>query len=213
MVASKLPVGCSTIYRFCFWFLDSFFRNGWMEWILLAQTRNVGAATKIPTAEYHCLASIWKLGNRRSSEGLCSFKPSKGTNLFFLIILAGDIEMNPAPWFQCHLCKKILQGIRQDRWMWGLWKALSCIMRQTWRWWTLRIGIRQWILVLCKLQSWLVYAAYMWSLPIGVNLPIWRLPLRPPDDVAKIPIFMISDFLFLPKAKTCFPITTDACFI
>ena len=49
-----------------------------------------------------CLASIRKLGNRRSSEGL----PSKGTNLFILIILAGDIEMNPGPRFQCGLCKK-----------------------------------------------------------------------------------------------------------
>ena len=53
-----------------------------------------------------CLASIRKLGNRRSSEGLRSFKPSKGTNLFILIILAGDIEMNPGPRFQCGLCKK-----------------------------------------------------------------------------------------------------------
>ena len=39
-----------------------------------------------------CLASIRKLGNRRSSEELRSFKPSKGTNLFIHIILAGDIE-------------------------------------------------------------------------------------------------------------------------
>ena len=53
-----------------------------------------------------CLASTRKLGNRRSSEGLRSFKPSKGTNLFILIILAGDIEMNPGPRFQCGLCKK-----------------------------------------------------------------------------------------------------------
>ena len=53
-----------------------------------------------------CLASIRKLGNRRSSEGLRSFKPSKGTNLFILIILAGDIEMNPGPRFQCGICKK-----------------------------------------------------------------------------------------------------------
>ena len=53
-----------------------------------------------------CLASIRKLVNRRSSEGLRSFKPSKGTNLFILIILAGDIEMNPGPRFQCGLCKK-----------------------------------------------------------------------------------------------------------
>ena len=53
-----------------------------------------------------CLASIRKLGYRRSSEGLRSFKPSKGTNLFILIILAGDVEMNPGPRFQCGLCKK-----------------------------------------------------------------------------------------------------------
>ena len=53
-----------------------------------------------------CLASIRKLGNRRSSEGLHSFKPSKGTNLFILIILAGDIEMNPVPRFQCRICKQ-----------------------------------------------------------------------------------------------------------
>ena len=53
-----------------------------------------------------CLISIRKLGNRRSSEELRSFKPSKGTNLFILIILAGDIEMNPGLRFQCGLCKK-----------------------------------------------------------------------------------------------------------
>ena len=53
-----------------------------------------------------CLASIRKLGNRRSSEGLRSFKPSKGTHLFILIILSGDIEINPGPRFQCGLCKK-----------------------------------------------------------------------------------------------------------
>ena len=53
-----------------------------------------------------CLASIRKLGNRRSSEGLSSNKPSKGTNLFILIILVGDIEMNPGPRFQCGLYKE-----------------------------------------------------------------------------------------------------------
>ena len=37
-----------------------------------------------------CLTSIRKLGNRRSSEGLRNFKPSKGRNVFILIILAGD---------------------------------------------------------------------------------------------------------------------------
>ena len=52
------------------------------------------------------LAYSRKLGNRRSSEGLQNFKPSKGTNLLTLIILAGDIEMNPGPRFLCRLCNK-----------------------------------------------------------------------------------------------------------
>ena len=58
---------------------------------------------------FQCLASIRKLGNRKSSQGLHSFKPSKGTNLFILIILTVDIEMNPGPRFQCGLCKKYLR--------------------------------------------------------------------------------------------------------
>ena len=52
------------------------------------------------------LAFTRKIGNRRGSEGLRSFNPSKGTNLLILIILAGDIEMNPGPRFQCRTCKK-----------------------------------------------------------------------------------------------------------
>ena len=52
------------------------------------------------------LACTRKLGKCRSSEGLRSFNPSKGTNLLILIILAGDIEMNPGPRPQCRLCKK-----------------------------------------------------------------------------------------------------------
>ena len=42
---------------------------------------------------HNFLAYSRKLVNRRSSEGLQNFKPSKGTNLLTLIILAGDIEM------------------------------------------------------------------------------------------------------------------------
>ena len=61
-----------------------------------------------PGSLSHVLAYSRKLGNRRSSEGLCSFKPSRGTNLLVLIILAGDIEMNPGPRSQCRQCKKIL---------------------------------------------------------------------------------------------------------
>ena len=52
------------------------------------------------------LAFTRKIGNRRGSEGLRSFNPSQGTNLLILIILAGDIEMNPGPRFQCRTCKK-----------------------------------------------------------------------------------------------------------
>ena len=52
------------------------------------------------------LAFTRKIGNRRGSEGLRSFSPSQGTNLMILIILAGDIEMNPGPRFQCRTCKK-----------------------------------------------------------------------------------------------------------
>ena len=52
------------------------------------------------------LAFTRKIGNQRGSEGLCSFNPSQGTNLLILIILAGDIEMNPGPRFQCRTCKK-----------------------------------------------------------------------------------------------------------
>ena len=52
------------------------------------------------------LACTRKLGKCRSSEGLRSFNPSKGTNLLILIILAGDIEMNPGPRYLCRLCKK-----------------------------------------------------------------------------------------------------------
>ena len=50
-----------------------------------------------------CLTSIRKHGNRRSSEGLCNFKPSKGTDLSIRIILAGDIEMIQGPRIQCRL--------------------------------------------------------------------------------------------------------------
>ena len=49
------------------------------------------------TGNISVLAYSRKLGNRRSSEGqgLQNFKPSKGTNLLTLIILAGYTEMNP----------------------------------------------------------------------------------------------------------------------
>ena len=59
-----------------------------------------------PGSLSHFVAYSRKLGNCRSSERLRSFKPSRLTNLFAVIILAGDIEMNPGPRSQCHQCKK-----------------------------------------------------------------------------------------------------------
>ena len=50
-----------------------------------------------PGSISHFVAFSRKLGKCRSSEGLRSFKPSRGSNLLVLIILAGDIEMNPGP--------------------------------------------------------------------------------------------------------------------
>ena len=54
-----------------------------------------------PGSLFHFVAYTRKLGNRRSSEGIRSFKPSTGTDLLVLLILAGDIEMNPGPRSQC----------------------------------------------------------------------------------------------------------------
>ena len=59
------------------------------------------------------LAFTRKIGNRRGSEGLRSFKNSNGTNHLILIVLAGDIEMNPGPRFQCRLCKKYCKAADQ----------------------------------------------------------------------------------------------------
>ena len=105
MVVPRSHVGCST-NRFCFWFLDSFRK-------LMNGVDSLGSNQECRIGYKHShsrvslrLASIRKLRNRRRSEGLHSFKPSKGTNLFILLILAGDTEMNPGPRFQCGLCKK-----------------------------------------------------------------------------------------------------------
>ena len=92
--------------HFTYGLLNSFFGNGRMEWNILTQTRNVRLVTKISPTGY---LSVWHiLGNLETAEvfeGLRSFKPSKGTNLIILLILAVDIEMNPGSRFQCRLCK------------------------------------------------------------------------------------------------------------
>ena len=45
------------------------------------------------------------------------------------------------------------------------------------------------------------------------DLPILGPQVRVMPDRPKLPIYMKSDFSLLPKAKTCLPITADACFI
>ena len=105
---------CSNcIYHIMFYRLVLFLALGFCFWKWINSTCsldpnhdcNIGTE-KTSGNISHFLAYSRKLGNRRSSEGLQSFKPSKGTNLLTLIILAGDIEMNPGPRFLCRLCKK-----------------------------------------------------------------------------------------------------------
>ena len=57
------------------------------------------------------LAFTRKIGNQRGSEGLRSFKNTNGTSLPILIVLAGDVEMNPDPRFQCRLCKNTVRQL------------------------------------------------------------------------------------------------------
>ena len=81
------------------------------KWVNLEHSMNSNQKCGIdignsPGSLSHFLAYSRKLGNRRSSESLPSFKPSRGTNLLVLIILAGDIEMNPGSRSQCRQCKK-----------------------------------------------------------------------------------------------------------
>ena len=82
------------------------------------------------------------------------------------------------------------------------------------RYWYLMKEVRYWYLMKEVRYWYLMKEVHTCDLSrSGIKLPIWRLPLRPPDEVAKIPIFMNFDFSRFPKAKTCFPITADACFI
>ena len=101
----RLQVSCRLLYKSVLLLVFGLILWKWMNGV---DSLGSNQECKIGYIHSHsrvsqCLASIRKLGNRRSSEGLRSFKPSKGTNLFILIILAGDIEMNPGPRFQCGL--------------------------------------------------------------------------------------------------------------
>ena len=75
-------------------------------WLTHPETNRARRCLICNNIQTHYASCTRKLGKCRSSEGLRSFIPSKGTNLLILIILAGDIEMNPGPRSQCRLCKK-----------------------------------------------------------------------------------------------------------
>ena len=149
-VAPRSHVGCCT-NRFCFWFLDSFFGNGWMEWILLVQTRNVGLVTDIPTAEY---LSAWQvLGNLEIAEVLRDYVASSPQREQICLFLSSWLGISKwtRPRFQCGLCKKYCKA--SDR----LFECEECEKRfyascsnlgdnelfKNWIWW--------WSLVLYKL--------------------------------------------------------------
>ena len=103
MVAPRSHVGYSTNPLY-FWFWTHSLEMG-AERIGSNQECKIGFKT-LTNEVSQCLAYTRTLGNRRSSERLRSFNPSNGTNLITLLILAGDIEMNPGPRFQYRLCKE-----------------------------------------------------------------------------------------------------------
>ena len=107
-----LQASARLLYRLALIFVIGFIMWKWLNSVHSLDT-NQECCTGFgdpPGSISHFVAYSRKLGKCRSSEGLCSFKPSRGTYLLVLIILAGDIEMNPGPRSQCRLCKKILQG-------------------------------------------------------------------------------------------------------
>ena len=60
----------------------------------------------LPGSLSHFLAYSRKLGNRRSSEGLRSFKPSRGTNLLVLIILNEPRSQVSMPSMQKYIVRR-----------------------------------------------------------------------------------------------------------
>ena len=104
----RTQVTCQLLYKSTLLMVFGFILWKWMngvEYTDSNQECKIGYKN-FTNGVFQCLAYTRKLGNRRSSEGLRSFKPANGTNLISLLILAGDIEMNPGPRFQCRLCKK-----------------------------------------------------------------------------------------------------------
>ena len=103
-------VGCST-NRVFFWVLDSFVRNGWMEWILLVQTRNIGLVTNIPTSEY---LSAWQiLGNFEIAEVLSDYvasNPQREQIYLFLSSWLGISKWIQVPGFNVAYAKSTVRN-------------------------------------------------------------------------------------------------------
>ena len=106
-VAPRSHVSCCT-NRFCFWFMDSFFGNGWMEWILLVQTRNIGLVTDIPTAEYLSAWQVHVLGNLEIAEVLRDYvasSPQREQICLFLSSWLGISKWTEVPGFNVAYAK------------------------------------------------------------------------------------------------------------
>ena len=80
-----------------------------MEWILLAQTRNVGLVTKIPSAEY---LSAWQvLGNLEIAEVLRDYvasNPLKGNKFVYSYHPGWGYQNEPRSQVSMWLMQKLL---------------------------------------------------------------------------------------------------------
>ena len=90
------------------YFLHSRHRNLGPGFISMSPVRMMRVSRLVPLEGLKFCRPSELLRLPSFTQGLRSFKNSNGTNLLILIVLAGDIEMNPGPRFQCRLCKKIL---------------------------------------------------------------------------------------------------------
>ena len=116
-MSAILPVPCykssgSILNFFELVLKASFFGNGWMEWILLTQTRNVGSVTKNSPMEY---LSVWQvLGNLGTAEVLRNYVASNPQMEHIWSLFSswlGISKWTQVPGFTAAFAK-ILQGIR-----------------------------------------------------------------------------------------------------
>ena len=128
-------VTCRLLYKSVLFLVFVLILWKWMNGVdSLGSYQELGLATKIPTTEYR---SAWQvLENQEIAEVLWDYvasNPKREQICLFLSFWLGISKWTQVQGLNVAFAK-ILQGIRQGLWMWGLWKARSCIMRQTWRW-------------------------------------------------------------------------------